>query len=100
MTIHTIPRPYLLVCEQGPTFLLSATEAQRLIDSADEGLAITNAAPNRVRLASSDGTRSSLIPATLGGGPAFEVTSAENYGPGKLVEAAKDALGSIMPEED
>jgi hypothetical protein len=70
--VQTVPRPYMLVfLSSGNAYPLSATEAQRLIDEYP----VTYASRNRVELRGDGaGSNSRIIPATLGGGPAFEVT--------------------------
>ena len=72
MKITTTARPYLLTFHaSGHTYQLSAMEAQRLVD---EYPAVT-ATRNRVVLpghnTSRVAERSTIRPATIGGGPAF-----------------------------
>ncbi len=74
MTIRTVARPYLLTFHSsGHTYPLTSAEAQRLID---EYPAIS-ATRNRVILVGHNSSkaydRTTIRPATLGGGIAFEV---------------------------
>lgn len=70
MRIHTVSRPYLLMFASGNAYALTSEEAQRLIDEYPA----VKATRNRVTLRGDDGTVSTITPATLGGGPAFDIT--------------------------
>ena len=65
--ITTMARPYTLTFASGNRYPLTSDEAQRLIDNYPA----VNATKNRVVLLGDDGTRSIIMAATLGGGPAF-----------------------------
>lgn len=74
MRIYTVERPYLLTFNgSGHTYLITSEEAQRLLNEYPA----VSASRNRVVLpghnlpASDRASRSTLVPATLGGGPAF-----------------------------
>ena len=68
-SVSTVRRPYLLTFASGNAYLLTSEDAQRLIDEYP----ILTATKYRVVLRGDDGTRSTVTPATLGGGLAFEV---------------------------
>jgi len=71
MKIDTVRRPYVLTfTDTGMSYPLTSDEAQRLLD---EYPAI-RATRNRVLLQGHGTTRTTITPATLGGGPAFLVT--------------------------
>lgn len=68
MTVSTVPRPYLLTYHASDhTYPVTSGEAQRLIDTFH----VLRALPYRVVLQGDHGERSTLRPATIGGGPAF-----------------------------
>jgi hypothetical protein len=69
-SVSVVRRPYLLTFASGNRYPLTSEDAQRLIDEYP----IITATRNRVTLRGDDGTRSTITPATIGGGVAFEVT--------------------------
>lgn len=74
MRIYTAERPYLLTFHSsGHTYRLSSEEAQRLLDAYPA----VRATRNRVILPGHNTSRveerSTLRPATVGGGPAFRI---------------------------
>jgi hypothetical protein len=69
MKVSTVPRPYHLSFQQGGTYPISSDEAQRLIDNYPA----KSATKYCVILRADDGRNCSITPATLGGGPAFEI---------------------------
>lgn len=74
MKITAVERPYLLTfVSSGHTYPLTSVEAQRLLDEYP-AVRFTR---NRVVLAGHNSTRAAdrciLTPATIGGGPAFEL---------------------------
>lgn len=70
--ITAMARPFLLVCGTA-TFPMTSTDAQRLIDGLTPEYAVTMT-PNSLTFTNSAGFEYRILPATLGGGPAFEVT--------------------------
>jgi hypothetical protein len=71
MTIIAARRPFTLTFSStGHSYPMTADETQRLLDNYPALLATKH----RVVLRADDGTRGTLRPATLGGGPAFTIT--------------------------
>ena len=71
MRVYAKPRPYTLTFSAtGTSYPLSSEEAQRLLDEYPATKVLPNVG---VQLRCDDGTSSYLCPATLDGGPAFEV---------------------------
>jgi hypothetical protein len=71
MHVQTFPRPYTLTFSiSGNAYPLSQEEADRLIAEYP----LIRASRNRIELRSDEGHRTIITAATLGGGPAFEVT--------------------------
>ncbi len=72
LSIRAESRPFLLTFK-GSTrvFRFSSAEAQACIDGA---AGIVSATPNRVQFKVAGATDGVLVPATLGGGPAFNIT--------------------------
>lgn len=70
MKVSTVRRPYVLTfLATGTSYPLSSDEAQRLLDAYP----VVRATTNYVTLRGDDGHTSRIAPATLGGGPAFEL---------------------------
>jgi len=68
MTILATNRPYVLTFHtSGHSYPLSADDTQRLLDNYPA----LRATRYQVTLRGDDGTRSTIRPATRGGGPAF-----------------------------
>lgn len=68
--IIALARPLILTfTATGAAYPLSSEEAQRLIDAYPA----LEATPNGVVLRADDGHACTITPATLGGGPAFEI---------------------------
>jgi len=70
--VYTVPRPYILVFHAtGARYPLTSDDAQRLLDEYPA----VKASRNRVVLQGHNtphvSARTTLVPATLGGGPAF-----------------------------
>lgn len=71
MQVEVFPRPYVLTFHAtGTSYPLSSDDARRLIAEYP----IVKATRNRVELRGDDGRKTTIQAATLGGGPAFEVT--------------------------
>lgn len=71
MRIHTVARTYILTFKpSGHSYPLTSDEAQRLVDNYPA----VRATRNRVTLRADDGQHTTLLPATVGGGPAFTIT--------------------------
>ena len=65
-------RPFVLTFARSRfRFAVTSVEAQRMLDGGD----ILVATPDRVVIKGQGATDATLRPATLGGGPAFEVRS-------------------------
>jgi len=73
MKVYAVERPYSLTFANGHSYLLSSVEAQRLLDEYP----VVTASRNRVVLQGHNtdvaSARTTLRPATLGGGPAFVI---------------------------
>jgi hypothetical protein len=88
--VYTVERPYLLTFHaSGHTYPLTSEEAQRLLDEYP----VVTATKYRVVLPghnTPDPTqRATLRPATLGGGPAFEVSRSGGPRPSSLIERVR-----------
>ena len=75
MNVHTVKRPYTLTFRAtGQRYPLTSDEAQRLIDEYP----VVTATRNRVVLQGHNtgkaSERTTITPATVGGGPAFTVS--------------------------
>lgn len=70
--ITAMARPFLLVCGT-VTFRLTSADTQRLLDglTPDHAVQVT---PQRVTFSNGDDVVYHILPATFGGGAAFEVT--------------------------
>lgn len=67
MKVTAMARPFILSSSDGPAFLITSEEAQRVLDAKWRDIARVSA----VRVVFADATI--LQPATTGGGPAFKV---------------------------
>jgi len=75
MKIQTVPRPYTLTFHgTGTSYQLTSEEAQRLLDEYPAVSATRNKVVLQGHNSGKACDRTSLRPATLGGGPAFVVT--------------------------
>lgn len=72
--IHTVARPYMLTFFGGGSYPIGSEDAQRLIDEYP----IVRATKSQVQLRADDGRRCQIYPATIGGGPAFEIEEGES----------------------
>jgi hypothetical protein len=75
MTITTKPRPYIITfLSSGHRYPLTSEEAQRAIDEYPAVSATRNRVVLQGHNTPDPNQRTVITPATIGGGPAFEVT--------------------------